>query len=148
MISRCISVHVTRTRPIYGVRTALPRISVPTVLHPTSTFDCCYYREMSKLDVFLDWAPSVLDFAKDALGLAPIPSLPLIAGALSEICKRVRVSLSSFFTLLEDPHHNRSVFNRILARMTRHATISHERHKACMTPSNDWLRKRRPERES
>ena len=114
----------------------LPCISVHIVLHLTSNSDCCYYREMSKLDVFLDWAPSVLDFTQDALGLAPIPGLPLIAGALSEVCKRVKVSPPRIFTLLNVNHCNRVVSNRLPAQMKRREKISRERHKAFMTTLN------------
>ena len=119
------------------IRFAHSPISVHTVLHPTSNFDCTHPQEMPKLDIFLDWAPSVLDFTKDALGMAPIPGLSLIAGGLSEVCKRVNASSPSFFTLLNG--HNRScvVLNRPPARMTRRAKISCERHKACMTILND-----------
>ena len=43
-------------------------------------------------DLALDVAPTILDFAEDALELVPVPGLPFIAKSLSVLVDRVKVS--------------------------------------------------------
>ena len=106
--------------------------------HPTSNIpNCIHHREMSRLDLFLNCSPSILGFTEDDLGPAPIPGPLLVAGALSEVCKRVKVSSPHFVTVLNGHNHHCVVLNRLPVRKTRRAKISCERHKVCMKTSND-----------
>ena len=56
-------------------------------------------RRKEIIDVTLDNAVPVLEFTESALGLVPVPGIPLIAKGLKILVERANVSVAVYMTI-------------------------------------------------
>ena len=150
IISPCEKVKFTRHQPMAAGMGSLPRgwrmslfalrISLQTLkpyLHFHSAMPKGRHNRNKMVDLALDAAPPLLDFAENALELVPVPGLPLIAKSLSVLVDRVKVSEIDFIISSLMRIYHRALLNLLRApeRTTSHAMLSSRRPRPWLLPS-------------